>query len=234
MDRKKIIIDIPFNVCTFSNKRLTKKWINQRILIFMKFTLQSLKIQTNQDFIALIQYDDNTRELVKQALANYDTLPRNVKFVSQSEHRNQILEYIRGYEYLYLVRLDSDDMYHKSFIQQLHEYKPKENTIALINQSGYLYNSLQNRLAKIHFTSPPFYTLIYKVKDYIGGKRYKLPGGHPSAIKVPHEILEKANFVVVIHSNNDSTSFKLAKDKDIIVDEFKIKEILKEFMGSTN
>lgn len=229
---KKIIMDISFNVKKFKEERLSKEWIDQRISIFMHYTLKSLKKQSNQEFLAPVQYDPFTEDLIKKALTTYDSLPANIQYVTPGEYYELILDGIKGYDYLYLVRLDCDDMYHQSFIQQLHDYKPKANTRVLINQRGYMYDSVHNRIVEIFNPSPPFYTLIYNTEDYVKGIRYKLPGGHGGAIKLPHEIIDKNNYVIHVHSNNTLNKFRPHKFMvgDIISDDNKVKEIIQKFM----
>ncbi|MGF7060017.1 glycosyltransferase [Brassicibacter mesophilus] len=250
---KKIIIFTSFNNWNqwgeSDNRIYTKEWIDQRISIFMNYTLKSLKIQTNQNFLHLIMYDPTTKELIQQALANYDKLPDNIRFVSPNEYHNQISENIKGYDYLYLVRLDSDDMYHKSYIQQLHNYIHNENTKVLINRRGYIYDSANNRLAKYYHFSPQFYTEIYKVNDYQQGKRHGISGHHLRAYNLPYEILKNPNFINHKHTNN--TDFDFPKNNknvnrniwqgngnskceligNLYRDKNEIEKILEEFIG---
>ncbi len=228
MEKRKFIINIIFNTFRWNEHRLEKDWIDDRIEKFMKFSLRSLKLQTNQDFLALVQYDPLSEEYVKQALEKYDKLPENVQFVIPKG--NPILKYIEGYDTLYLIRLDSDDAYHKSFIQQMHDYQPKEDTEVIINQKGYLYDSIRNRLTYYFFESPSFYTLIYKVPEYLAGKRYKLPGGHAGAITLKHEILDKMNFLNIAHSSNVSKKTAAHFGRSIS-DPKKVSAILKEYLG---
>lgn len=228
---KVVIIWSDFNTLPFSEKRFAKNWIEKRIDIFMRFTLKSLKAQTNQNFLALIKYEDKTNDIVTNILGKYPKLPDNIKFISKNEYEKKVIEKIKGFNYLFLLRLDSDDMYHKSFIQQLYNYKHDISTEAIINQNGYIYDSIKNRMAKFPHKSPNYYTLVYKVDDFINGKRYRIPGGHPNVIKLlKHEIIKKPNYIRLVHSINDSSTFRLANRKNIINDNNKIKEILKDFM----
>lgn len=229
MEKRKLIINITFNTFRFNEHRLEKGWIDDRVEKFMKFCLPSLKLQTNQDFLTLVQYDPLSEEYVNKALVKYGKLPENVRFVSA--RGNPVLKHIDGFDTLYLIRLDSDDAYHKSFIQQLHDYKPKVDTEVLINQKGYLYDSTTNRLAHIVYESPQFYTFIYKVPEYLAGKRYSLPGGHAGAIKLKHEILDKRNFLNIVHSSNVLKTPKHLYYKNIIPDPAEVRAIVKEFLG---
>ncbi|WML35815.1 glycosyltransferase [Clostridium sp. OS1-26] len=203
MKQKKIIIVSRFNnVPSKSKIALTKKWIDTRMDIFMNYTLHSFKAQTNQDFTSYLLYNKTTEDLVQNSISRYKKLPENVKFVSSNLYSVKLKEEIKDFEYVYLVRIDCDDMYHISYVQQLADFEPKSETKAIINQKGYLYDSVGKRLADYFSKSPPFYTLIYKSKEYINGLRYTLPGGHPGAIQLPHEIIDKRNFVYHVHSTN--------------------------------
>ncbi|MTI70793.1 MAG: hypothetical protein FH751_11145 [Firmicutes bacterium] len=223
---KKIIINIKFNSNGFKKERLTKEWIENRIKIFNNFTLKSLKKQTNQNFETLVRYEDKTEKHVFNALSKYKPLPKNVHFIKESLYDDEVIKSIKGYKYLYLVRLDSDDMYHKTYIDELHNHTPDIYTKALISQKGFLYDSIKNRLVNYKRKSPPFYTLIYNTNSYIKGKRYKIPKGHTDVIKLPHKIFNRKNFVVVVHSNNTTTKFN---GKNIIKTKKKIKEILSNY-----
>lgn len=229
--KKMVIIWSEFNTMPFSNKRFSESWIEKRIDIFMKFTLNSLKSQTNQNYLALIKYEDKSKDIITKVLSRYPKLPNNVTFIAKSKYEKKVIEKAKGFDYLYLVRLDSDDMYHKSFIQQLFDYKHHISTEAIINQNGYIYDSIKKQIAKFPQISPNYYTLIYKVDDYISGKRYKIPGGHPNVIKLlNHEILKKPNYIRLVHSTNDSSTFRLANRKYIISDKDRMNKILNDFM----
>lgn len=234
----KIIIYIGLNNFGFTEDRFTKEWIDTRIGIFMNFTLKSLKIQTNQDFLALVRYHEDTADIVKNVIYQYEELPPNIRFVDGKEFAKAIIDNIIGYDYLYLVRLDSDDLYHKTYIQQLHEYTPKEDTKVLINQNGYLYDSVNNRIAEYYHFSPQFYTLIYKVDNYLKGERIKSPGGgHGNMIKLPYEIINERNYINHVHFQNASlNSFRLLNNRslnsmgNIIDDKDEVEKIVKDFM----
>ncbi len=225
--RKKIIISIAFNTFGFTEDRFTKNWINYRMNLFMNYTVQSLKAQTNQDFLTLVRYADETKPLIDEALLKYEKLPSNIKFTGKQEYHNILKNSIQGYDYLYLVRIDSDDMYHKTYIEQLHQYQHKLDTEVIINQNGYLYDITTQSVAPIYAESPSFYTLIYKTKDYLNGKRYTLPGGHSGAITLKHEIFSKRNYLNIIHQSN--TLPKYIKQKNTILDAKEAYKILKQF-----
>lgn len=233
---KKIVIGSSFNNLGWSDKRLTKEWIEERLALTMNYAVPSLKKQTSQDFSAFFLFDGKSEEDMMAALSGYPALPDNIKFVNAWKLAAHIRKDLDCYDYLYAVRLDSDDMYHRTFVQQLQEYEHKEGTRLLINQNGYIYDSVQNRIAEYYHYSPQFYVIIYKSQDYFKGERYKF-NGHRDAINQPHEIIEKRNYVNHVHKSNYSLgSFRLLANKklnnmgEIITDKEKIDDILKDFL----
>lgn len=226
---KKIIIVTMFNTLPFREERLSKDWIEKRIAIFTNYTLKSLKAQSNQDFLSLIAYDEKSSDLVQNTLAQYDPLPDNIKFITPREYGPEYREYLGDAEEFLLTRLDSDNLYHKSYIEDLHNYQPRGSTEILISQHGYIYNCLENRLAHWYHESPPFYSFIYHTADYQQGKRHKMPAGHRDAIKLKHEILPPGAFIVLIHDSNTMGNFDNSMRKDIIDDPSLVKEILCDF-----
>ncbi|MFE4047055.1 MULTISPECIES: glycosyltransferase family A protein [unclassified Priestia] len=224
---KKIIVSITFNTFGFTADRLTENWIKNRIELFMNYTAKSLISQTNQDFLTLVLYEDETKQIIDTSLSQYNKLPSNIKFVGKKEYNQTLKASIKDFEYLYLVRIDSDDMYHKTYIEQLHQYKHKPDTEVIINQNGYLFDINTGSLAPIFYESPQFYTLIYKTADYLKGKRYVLPGGHAGAITLNHEIISKRNFLNIIHQKN--TLPKIIARKNTILEKEESQNILKMF-----
>lgn len=230
----KIILRIPFNDSNYLNgKNLTKEWIEYRLRISMKYTIDSLKKQTNQDFIAIFRFVAETEDIIKEALSKYESLPANIRFIKHTETEDFINQEITNgdYDYLFLVRLDSDDLYHKDYIEKLHRYQPKEGTQFLINQKGFIYDDETKRLAHWEQASPPFFVWVYPVQDYLAGIRYYTPGGHVSVIQFPHEVLDENNFMVVHHNQNTVTKFDESpfltghiKDQNVI------SKIMNEFM----
>lgn len=229
---KKIIVISNFNVKmnAYPNvKRLDMDWIFYRIDIFMRYTCKSFLNQTNQNFDYLLTYDPISYDLISKALSKYPKLPDNIRFIKNELLVSEISNLIKGYDYFYSVRIDADDMFHPTFIQQLHTYITQSSTEVLINQHGYIYDIETNQLANWFYYSPPFYTLIYKVGDYIDGKRYMLPGGHKDAFKLNYEILDRINFVVISHGKNTATKFNSVFNKGLISNTEIKNNILNEF-----
>lgn len=236
--QKKIIVEIVFNSLGLTEDRLKKEWIDHRMSLFMKYPAKSLMKQTNQNFTALVRYDNRTEAFIKDALNQYEELPQNIKFVNTKEHIHYLRESCQEHDYLYIARLDSDDVFHKSYIQLIEDYKPKMETEVLINQHGYLFDSKTNRLATYFHKSPQFYVYIYRSKDFLEGKRYK-PGGHGNVIKnLVYELLPGRNYINIIHKQNVSNkllgnstvSNEWVKIGRVLTNQEEILKILNQFM----
>jgi len=232
VNKRSMIIIIHFNTWLADpEKKLpwTKEWIDYRIDVFMKYTNRSFQAQSNQHYLALIMYADSTEAFVQEALARHPQLPDHVRFIPYSAHRDAIYNYIKGSEEFYLTTIGSDDMYHRTMVQQLFDFHPKPDTEVIINQLGYCYDAVHHRLAVWRHQSPPFHTLVYKTNDFLKGKRYKVVGGHPGAIKLKHEVIDQLfNYVVVIHGENISTTFS---GTDVQTDKADVDRILEQYWG---
>lgn len=230
MKNKRIIVFVPLNIGSYDENEkagdsvadaylrgIDKEgkdeiWIKNRINIFMNYTYKSLLNQTNQDFTAIIIYDDKTENIVISEANNYGQMPENIFFIGRSIVDKFIKEKIAGSEYAYFVRIDSDDMYHREYIQKLHEYTPQKDTAAIINEWAYLYDSFNNKLYVCHAKVLSCYTLIFKTEDYISGKVPSVITNQIDAQMataryiLKNEELEGINCVWHVHSKNTITS----------------------------
>jgi GT2 family glycosyltransferase len=230
MTNKKIIVLVPLNIGSYDEEDKVEDaiadaylryidqrgkdevWIKNRINVFMNYTCKSLINQTNQDFTALVVYDDKTEEVIISELKNYGDLPENIIFIGKSIADKFIKEKIAGSEYAYFVRIDSDDMYHKSYIQKLYDYIPLKETAAIINEWAYLYDSFNNKLYVCHAKILSSYTLIYKTEEYRNDMvpsviTNMLDAQMENACHVlKNEEIEGINYIWHVHSKNTITS----------------------------
>lgn len=248
---KKIIIYSNFNTPNYmgspyleeSSKKIhLESWINNRMDIFFDYTLKGFKGQSNQNFTAVYNYHDPTENLILNAIKSHGGLPNNVLFVPRSTYEETIDNLVEGYDQLYLTKLDSDDVYIKSFIEKLHSYTPKKETEVIISDYGYMYDILNNRMAKIRHVSASFHSYIYKLKEE------KIPyysldlspidlldESHFSALKHTYEYIEGFNYLWNIHGENSSTRFAnynsaFLKTLEMIDNKKEIQDILDLFL----
>lgn len=207
---------------------LDEDWIKFRIKLFKDYCLKSMKAQTNQLFNLLLACRRETVPFIKKEMGE---LPDNINITSGGEFDNEVNELSKGHDVLYLVRVDSDDMWEKHFIELLHNYIHKPETEVLINQYCYNYDINSGRLASFFYKSPQSYVLVYKPEEYARGKRHRLLRGHGGAILKKYEIIPGFNYMDTVHGKNIVSIFhpmtwdqwKEIEDKD------DIKNILERF-----
>lgn len=237
--KKKILFRILLNTRFRDIKSANKKWMSTsedeswlayRVHIFMKYTAKSLIHQKNQLFTAIILYLDSTEEVVKRLLAEYEELPPNIIFLNQDKEETFMETYLKeDTDYIYEVRLDSDDCYIDTFVQTLHNVEITEETQCILSRWGYIWDHHSKRLGNVYYPSPPFYTLVYKPKEYREGVRYTLKGGHVGACRLNCILLEGEQYLFVLHESNILATFEHRMQKTEITDTKEKQAILERF-----
>lgn len=191
-----------------------------------------------------IYYSDNKPiKYCREKIINniYDFLEK-AKLASKESVR---FSDIRNLDYANVIFYkDTIDMYHKSYIQMLYDYKPLSKTVSLLNQWGYLYDSFNEKLFVCNAKVTSCYTLIYKTADYLNGGissviTDKLDTQMGIAWNIPNrEFLPGLNYVWHVHSKNTLTS---SEDwftnrwtyylSEPIKNEETISDIMSEFIG---
>lgn len=200
---KKLVVRIMFNKRGLDHNELNKQWIKYRLNIFKNYTVKSLLNQTYKDFTVNISVRNETLEYIQRKLKD---IPIDLIY---NGGKLKMKELLKGYEYLYLIRLDSDDCFKNDYFQILNDYISKPETEVLITQNQYDYCVDTKRLASYWYKSPPSYTLIYKVEEYLKGKRHYLKNGHGGAWQLNHEIIDGFNFLSTLHGKNKRRYFNL-------------------------
>jgi len=221
MMTKKIMIDIPFNIdlgLMYLNeqyvKRMydkvflssqTKEWIDYRIEIFMKYTGMSLINQTDQSFVCLLRYNEPTKALIFDALSKYPKLPGNIVFTCEAD--KIIEDVMQNDDYLYHVRIDSDNMYKFDFIEQINHFPYEQSLECLLCQDGYIYDVSTDRLGQIHHQSPSLYVYLYNQGTYRDKFKSRLFENHFRAANLKHKILQGKNYMIIVHKKNVDNEF---------------------------
>ena len=142
--KKKIIVRSQLNTYFQGTRNIVRgrneqneEWIKCRINLFKNYCLKSMKAQTNQWFSFMLMCREETIPFITKEMGK---LPENIIIVGRKQGRNKIIELSKGYEILYLARVDSDDMWEKYFIDRMHNYNHKSETEVLINQGCYNYD----------------------------------------------------------------------------------------------
>lgn len=79
--------------------------------------------------------------------------------------------YLGGADWIYLTRLDSDDMLRADAIEQIQSVEPFEGAICM--SDGYVLNRKTRELREWNpTTNPPFFTIIFKRDTFCDTKKY--------------------------------------------------------------
>lgn len=108
------------------NRILNKDYLKERFGIFEKYTLQSMKQQTNQNFTWLILFHKNTPNSFKKKI---QVLKEKFNFIDLyfgDEEKFVFSEYCNSQdennEYTITSRIDNDDMFSDDYIAKIQEY----------------------------------------------------------------------------------------------------------------
>ena len=101
---------------------LEEGYLEQRFNIFEKFTLQSIKQQTNQNFTWLILFHKQTP---KKFLERIKQLKKEFDFIDlyfEDDERFSFSDYYNSNEYYITTRIDNDDMIENDYIARVQQY----------------------------------------------------------------------------------------------------------------
>lgn len=138
----------------------------------------------------------------------------------ESSLRKIIQEVGNDYEWVYLTRIDSDDMFHKESIALIQEQKP-ENRRSLVFKDGYILNIETGEVAEWRPpTNPPFHTIIFPSSIFFDSlshvEYYRDFKTHEDATRVfTPVVLDMGKYMVSYHGKHISTAWDSPIDKKI-------------------
>lgn len=116
----------------------------------------------------------------------------------------------RDSKWIYLTRIDSDDMFHKDAVKIIQAAKPAKKK-ALVFTNGFVLNKQTGQLADWNpKTNPPFHTIIFPSGDFFDAKKHlAYYGDYRSHESIPHvfkaEKLPDEKYCYVVNHGNIST-----------------------------
>jgi hypothetical protein len=178
--------------------------------------------------------------IIKKYLSKCENIPNNIIFTAVGDALISNLVSDSNCDYVYKLRLDSDNMIHPSFVENLKLISPRKELQCIIGCKGYIYDIEMNRLAYWNHNSSAFNTYLYDSKNYNFNKNMPStePEYHMSAINLNHEFLysnssDGRSYLIVIHGSNLQNEFNELLNSDYcsgMVMDLDLKDkILKEF-----
>ncbi len=227
----------------------TDEWIIKRIDLFKRYTLASLRNQTNKNFLHWICFRnrhpawDALEEYLKSIDYNFvftfdgqchwDDRASNDTLEQKNISSLKVLEpYIQNKKWVYYTLLDSDDMLMKDAVNLIQQQEPGEGK-SLIFQKGYAINYFTKELADWFCVSPPFYTIIYPTEVFLDAKKkmeYEVGlHSHEDAIDTFNAVIMPENkYSYLIHDINKSTDWNHSFRGKIYTDRDFRKQIFKD------
>lgn len=230
------------------------EWFRDRIEVFKNYTLKSLLNQTSRDFTLWLSFREEEREsqlvsdlevYLTQKQVRYQTTFYGLMYHDdRNEERNLTLEYRLKLalaewnmetDFVYLTRLDSDDMLSKMAVDHI-QHGLAAMVEALVFRKGYIYNQELDQLAKWEPpTNPPFHTLIMPKETFLDPRKhlafYKNFKSHEDIVEqFSYLTLPDYQYCVFTHNPtmHISTNFNHKFRGELIPEQDKL-AILKEF-----
>lgn len=204
------------------------EFARERLPLFQKFVLPSLRGQISRRFHLLVLLDDavgipDVRERLRAAMdgigltqhlvaipaidfrQDYD----NAFWRARSGEDAVLGELCVDAKSLYVTYLDSDDMLRDDYVARVQDARVGRDTQVILVPNGYVLDSRRRRLAACWYRSPPFYTLTYSTQEYFAGHRHH--GGRGRHIEVAARLravtVNERLYMQHIHGGNDSSRF---------------------------
>ncbi len=128
-----------------------------------KFSSYGLKAKVRNCIMMLRDQWYNKEWIPLKTLWRYTWENKNKTLVNRLNASLHVLTNSIGkdFEWIYLTRLDSDDMFHRETVALIQSHTP-EYRRALVFDKGYIYNIETGQLAEWNPpTNPPFHTIIF-------------------------------------------------------------------------
>ncbi|MEH6704895.1 glycosyltransferase [Galbibacter orientalis] len=190
---------------------LTKKWLENRFVLFENFCIPSVKSQTNKNFKWLVFFDKNTPNNFKKKIESYkfdfeNFTPVYVDGMSKFLPTIQKILNENTSDYIITSRIDNDDSISKNYIEEVQKTFNKQTYTGVDFLDGYTLQISPNiKLGKRKQAFNPFISLIEKNenpksvwhKTHSGWKKEK------QVIRVPN----KRVWMSIIHFENKVNEF---------------------------
>lgn len=220
---------------------ITKEWLDYRYAFFIRWTLESLRLQTHKNWILWINFQDGMQTDAKSLINTLEDSGLNyvVTFGDDPVEPGKLDpyglgEHLRWSDYVYVTRIDSDDLYSNDALKLAIDVKPtRDNTIqASMFRRGYMYDMKENKLGVYDSPSTPFHTLMIPGRIFRDRHEYKrqvwdVAGDHSrvNSAFYTHE-LDEFKFTVLIHDKNFASDFDYSHAKDKVPCNWTIKRFL--------
>lgn len=174
-----------------------KDWLDKRIDLAYDTSLRSLKNQTNKDFETVIV---TNRDSISQVKAR---LGKNFTYIISKKDLDRKLDK-RPKDLVYVTRLDSDDMYHPTVIEDIRSMNVAGYS-GLINQDGYLFDANSGKMAEFHHDNIAFQTVIHRGDEWRDIRGLGIYPHNELRARFRVKALPPWKYLFILHGDNDSS-----------------------------
>ena len=210
-------------------------WINYRFAYWNRYTKNSLLNQNNPNWEYWLIVNNDTIDILGDGVLDEIEEDERIKVVHRDDQLVAFEQTSGNYDFYMVLRLDSDDMYHKDVTDEMMtvELSDDEGLYRYIQYThGYVYKPRNKKLKewwRSHMT-PPFFAMIYTGETWeskiLNEDGELFDGGHEQVREHKRKLLGPGKFCVGIHDLNMVTTVGKRTE---IVDEDKKKNILINF-----
>ncbi len=184
---------------------LDEDYLEERFNIFEKYTMQSMKKQTNQNFTWLILFHKRTPDKFKQKIQQ---LKKELNFEDlyfDDENKFDFLDYCNNQEeeteWFITTRIDNDDMFAKDYINKIQEYANENlHTSILSFERGIKYDLNSKKIYEYERKDNHFLSMIGTKEECI------LQYNHAKIFNSEKEVVmlnsDKPMWTEIIHESN--------------------------------
>lgn len=207
-------------------------WFRHRFRFFAENTLRSLAGQTFRDWALWVSFgvntgDDQVAEL-RPYLIEWNRKNGIFTMVTVDKDHNpteMVRSWAKDADYVYVTRLDSDDLYAPDALQIANDCRPKVPKARCVEASmfrrGYMHDVRTKELGVYHGSSTPFHTMMFPVEDFTDLERYKAADyGDHSVVNSRYQtqVLPDWKFTVLVHGGNFISDMSYGRERLFGVD----------------
>ena len=199
------------------NRILAEDYLEERFNIFEKYTLQSMKNQTNQNFTWLILFHKKTPNKFKQRIQQLKNEYNFIDLYFDNEEKFSFSDYCNNQgedkKWYITTRIDNDDMFAEDYIEQIQEYANKNLYTAVLSfERGKQFDLNSKKYYDYERKDNHFLSMIGLKEECI------LQYNHAKIFDVGKEVImlnsNKPMWIEIVH---DSNVINAIKEKDIII-----------------
>jgi N-acetylglucosaminyl-diphospho-decaprenol L-rhamnosyltransferase len=190
------------------DRQIDRQYLSERLDLFERFCLPTVRGQTRQDFIWLVLFDRDTPADIKQRIERHKGWPNFVPVYlpAGSEHvgRLVVTPYLdKAPQTLITTRLDNDDGLCRTYVEEIRRYQGASERLVLQCPVGYVWH--RGRIYLDRQEHNAFTTLIEPLEHGVESEYVTIyKGSHSDIHRLGRvvDVTQEPAWLQVIHDTN--------------------------------